>query len=123
MPIEGLNHYNVDTSRPNETISFYCDVLGFVNRPNRRPDFGRPGAWLFVGDKALIHLNFVDDNRDGPTGALNHIAFSGIDYDSTRTSLDDHGVSYQAVESTERGFNQLFFKDPNNIRIEINFPT
>jgi len=121
MTIEGLNHYNIDTSRPDETVDFYCEVLGLVNDPGRRPEFGFPGAWLFAGDAALVHLNFIDEDRVGPTGAFNHIAFTGSDFEGTRHRLDEHGVSYRASEPADHGFKQLFFKDPNNIRIEINF--
>ena len=46
MGITGLDHINIDTSKPDETVAFYEDVLGLENRPQDRPDFGFPGAWL-----------------------------------------------------------------------------
>ena len=45
MPIDRLDHYNIATSRPEETLRFYCDGLGLVNDPDRRPDFGVPVLW------------------------------------------------------------------------------
>ena len=53
MQLERLDHYNITTSKPDETIAFYCEVLGFENIPERRPDFGTPGAWFFVDDSDL----------------------------------------------------------------------
>ena len=79
MPLTRLDHYNVSTAKPDETLRFYCDGLGLVNDPARRPDFGIPGAWLFVDDQPLVHLVFVEDDPGAPTGPLDHVAFDGTD--------------------------------------------
>ena len=121
VAISAIDHVNIDTSRPDETIAFYRDVLGLENRPDQRPDFGFPGAWLFLDDRALVHLNFIeDDGRSGRTSAFNHIAFEGDDFDGMCALLDGRELTYDTAERPEIGLRQIFVKDPNGVRVEIN---
>lgn len=120
MPLTRLDHYNVSTARPDETIRFYCDGLGMVNDPSRRPDFGIPGAWLFVGDQPLVHLVFVEEDPGTPSGPLDHVAFDATDRDGIRERLERNGIEYKLVEHPSGAFSQLFLRDPNGVRVEIN---
>jgi catechol 2,3-dioxygenase-like lactoylglutathione lyase family enzyme len=121
MKVRGLDHYNLDTVKPDETVSFYENVLGVVNDPSRRPDFGFPGAWLFAGDQAIIHLNFIEEDKAGSTGAFNHIAFEAEGFLDFCARLDDKGIRYGTNELTSADLLQIFLKDPNNVRLELNF--
>jgi catechol 2,3-dioxygenase-like lactoylglutathione lyase family enzyme len=121
MQVRRLDHYNIDTAKPEETVAFYQDVLGAVNDPSRRPDFGFPGAWLFLDDHPVIHLNFIDDDRAGPTGAFNHVAFEAEGYLDLCGRLDELGVKYGTNELASSDLLQIFVKDPNNVRLELNF--
>lgn len=120
MPLRGLDHFNVVTARPDETLAFYCDGLGLVDDPDRRPDFGIPGAWLFQDDRALVHLVFVDDDPPAHAGPLDHVAFQGADIDATCARLDAEGIEYRRVDHASGAFSQLFLHDPNGIKVEIN---
>ncbi len=121
MPIGRLDHYNVVTADPDETLRFYCDGLGLVNDPDRRPNFGVPGAWLFAGDDPLVHLMFVDDDPGTPAGPLDHVAFDGGSHlEGMCARLERAGISYDRRDHPSGAFSQLFLRDPNGIRIEIN---
>lgn len=121
MAINGLDHINIDTCRPDETVAFYTEVLGLENRPELRPDFGFPGAWLFSGDRAVVHLNFIDeDDRFGQRSAFNHIAFEGSDFEAMCATLDDLGQAYRTSIRDEIKLRQIFVDDPNGVRVEIN---
>lgn len=120
MTLQRLDHYNIETARPDETVAFYCDALGCVNAPEIRPDFGRPGAWLTVEGHPAIHINYVDDDLAAPTGALNHVAFEASGYLETLARLDALDVEYKTVESPKLDLLQIFVLDPNQIRVEIN---
>ncbi len=120
MTLKGLDHYNIETVRPDETVAFYCDALGCVNAPENRPDFGIPGTWLMVGEQASIHINFVDDDRAAPTGAIDHVAFEASGYLEMCERLDAHGVGYETVESPQFDLMQIYVVDPNRIRVEMN---
>lgn len=121
MEIRTLDHVNINTSQPEKTLGFYCDVLGLVDDRDRRPDFGFPGAWLFAGDRAVVHLNFVDEDPSGPTHALDHVAFECAGFVETRRELDDRGIEYRASERPNDDLFQLFVVDPNGVKVELNF--
>jgi catechol 2,3-dioxygenase-like lactoylglutathione lyase family enzyme len=120
MTLKRLDHYNLETARPDETIAFYCDVLGCVNAPERRPDFGLPGAWLLVDDHPAIHINFVDEEPAASTGAIDHVAFEGEGFLEMCAQLDSLGVDYETMELAPVDLLQIFVVDPNGIRVEIN---
>jgi len=121
MEIRTLDHVNISTSDPEATLAFYCDVLGLVDDRARRPDFGFPGAWLFAGDRAVVHLNFVEDDPSGPANALDHVAFEAVGYAETRGELDDRSIEYRASERPDDDLFQLFVVDPNGVKVELNF--
>lgn len=122
MSISGLDHINIDTCLPDETVAFYTDVLGLENRAQDRPNFDFPGAWLFAGDRAVVHLNFIEDGRKLPstTGAFNHVAFEGRDFDAMCSLLDAKGLPYRSAARPEIDLKQIFVDDPNGVRVEIN---
>lgn len=121
VAITGLDHINIDTSCPDETVAFYEDVLGLENRPQDRPDFGFPGAWLFLGNTAVVHLNFIDDDgRAENRSAFNHIAFEGSGFTDMCALLDGKGLDYRTSERPEIGLSQIFIDDPNGVRVEVN---
>jgi catechol 2,3-dioxygenase-like lactoylglutathione lyase family enzyme len=120
MTLKRLDHYNLETVRPEETVAFYCDVLGCVNAPERRPDFGIPGAWLLVDDHPAIHINFVDEDPGTSTGAIDHVAFEGEGFLEMCARLESLAVDYKTTELPQFDLLQIFVFDPNGIRIEIN---
>ncbi|MBK5330533.1 MAG: VOC family protein [Ilumatobacteraceae bacterium] len=120
MTLSRLDHYNIETVLPEETVAFYTEVLGLVNAPERRPAVPQPGTWLLVGDHPAVHVNFVDRDRAGVTGSIDHVAFEGSGYDDMRARLDELGVAHEVVESPQFNLKQIYVFDPNGVRIEIN---
>ena len=120
MPLQRLDHYNIDTTKPDETHQFYTEVLGAGDGSAVRPDFGFPGMWYLIDGEPLIHVNYIDEDKSGPTGCFNHVAFVGSDFAGTCAHLDAHGIDYRAVEHEHIPLKQIFLKDPNGVRIEIN---
>ncbi|MDX2382214.1 MAG: glyoxalase [Acidimicrobiia bacterium] len=120
MALQRLDHYNIETVRPDETVAFYCDVLGCVNAPERRPAVPEPGTWLLVDDHPAIHVNFVEYDLAARTGAIDHVAFEASGYLEMCAQLDTLGVDYDAVESPQFDLLQIYVIDPNRIRVEIN---
>ncbi|HIF10953.1 MAG TPA: hypothetical protein EYQ81_14705 [Sneathiellales bacterium] len=54
MTVETLDHFTIVTADLDTSVAFYTDVLGLEN--GKRPDLGFPGAWIYAGDKAVVHL-------------------------------------------------------------------
>lgn len=125
MKINRLDHYNIRTSKPDETLRFYVDVLGLQNAPEQRPSSGTAGTWILIGDYPAIHVNFVDTDQsnpdlNNPTGALDHIAFEASGYREYEAVFEREGLAYRKFERPERDLCQLFLHDPNGVKIEIN---
>ena len=84
MALENLNHFLVVADDLEATRDFYVDVLGLAD--GHRPPFDFAGYWIYLGDRAVVHLaehrdylDKVDHVRDGSadtaTGSIDHIAF------------------------------------------------
>lgn len=118
-----LDHYNI--AAPMDLLDrvrdFYVDVLGF--ELGARPDFTRPGYWLYSEDKACVHLIESDQHSLHETpGYLDHIAFRASGLAETRARLDRHRVEYRSSYIDEFNMTQLFFHDPSGTKLEFNFP-
>ena len=120
MGLRKLDHYNIETVLPDETVAFYCDVLGCVNGAERRPVLDIPGTWILVDDYPAIHVNFVTDDQAAKTGAIDHVAFEGSNYLDMCERLESLGVDFSVVESPHLDLMQIYVMDPNTIRVEIN---
>jgi catechol 2,3-dioxygenase-like lactoylglutathione lyase family enzyme len=58
--IHGLNHFTITAEDRDQTLDFYCGLLGLVEA--ERPDLGFPGTWqLFTHDPngAKVELDFA----------------------------------------------------------------
>ncbi len=120
MAIAGIDHINIDTDRLDETVAFYTNVLGLKSRP--KPS-GNDGVWLHLGERAIVHVNTVDDDRCSmPTGAFNHVAFTASDIDALTAALAAGSYEHQVSPRPELGITQIFTTDPNGISVELNIP-
>jgi len=132
MPLTGLEHYLVLTDDVDATRAFYCDALGL--EVGDRPDLPFPGLWLYAGDVPRVHvadrapyeahserIGLPASEPAGTTGAVDHIAFSGSDYEAIAERLERSGVEAHPNE-IPGVLRQLFVHDPNGVKIEINVP-
>jgi catechol 2,3-dioxygenase-like lactoylglutathione lyase family enzyme len=122
-----LDHINISGSMDllEKVRKFYCEVFGLEE--GRRPDFPRPGYWLYSGRRAIIHL--YQSNEHTPRGVkvpLDHVAFRLNDLDDVEARLRQHGIEYSRSvvpgDSVADRSTQLFLHDPSGTRIELNFP-
>ena len=58
MNLGGVHHVSLNVSDTEVAGRFYTEVLGLEVLP--RPDFGFPGAWLYAGEHAFVHLVGID---------------------------------------------------------------
>ena len=59
MPLQNLNHFLVLTRDLEATRDFYVDVLGLED--GDRPPFAFDGHWIYLGDRAVIHVAELGD--------------------------------------------------------------
>ena len=128
MPIETLDHYSVRTDDVAKTQRFYEHAIGLRSGP--RPNFPFPGAWMYAGDRAVVHIIGVaaqdsaslegGDSRAG-TGSFDHIAFMASDLDATRAHFSESKIDFRERTVPGLAVRQNFVVDPNGVKIELNF--
>jgi len=122
MAVDMLQHINIHVADVDRSKQFYTRVLGL--RVGPRPPVASVGYWLYLGDQPLIHLVQRPAAGNLPTagnGAVDHVAFHGIDLDATRRLLKADGVSFHETVIPRDGTIQLFVHDPDGVKIELNF--
>lgn len=119
MPAHAMNHFTILAENLRETCDFYRDLLGLTE--GYRPDMGFPGAWLYAGEQAVLHVVIRPSLPQPRAGVLDHMAFSAVDLADTVRKLEEKGVRYQLGRQAETGTWQLFFHDPNGARVELDF--
>jgi catechol 2,3-dioxygenase-like lactoylglutathione lyase family enzyme len=140
MPIGKLDHYSIRTLDIEASRRFYTEVMGF--EIGYRPDFDFPGVWLYSGvpgsgSYGVVHIIGIDpSNPEGlkaylgdrdlstlnGTGTVDHMAFTATNVEDMRARLDRSKVPYRERTVPSLGIHQMFFEDPSQVTIELNFP-
>lgn len=124
MAVEKLEHYTIRCRNLEATRAFYDSALGL--KPGPRPDLDFPGYWIYCGGVPLVHLiQAAADDASLPaehvTGPLDHVAFRGSDLERTREHFANLGLDFEEAVVPGRRLHQIFLRDPDGIRIELNF--
>lgn len=123
MPITRMDHFNILTDDLAATLAFYEEFLNL--KPGARPPFKFPGAWLYAdggrGKDPILHVVAGKDRRILVKGVIDHMAFYGEGLGETVAKLKAKGIAYELRQLPEYGTWQLFFHDPNNAKVEIDF--
>lgn len=119
--IRWLDHVNVRTAKLATLVRFYEDVVGL--RVGERPPLGFPGAWVYAGEKAVIHLVEVADSP-APEGALRleHFAFAAEGLAEFLARLERLGVPYKQSRQAGTGNVVINLRDPDGNRLHVDFP-
>jgi catechol 2,3-dioxygenase-like lactoylglutathione lyase family enzyme len=126
MPLTGMEHLLVLTDDIDETKDFYCRALGLEE--GERPPLAFPGYWLYAGGVPCVHVadrqaytaHSEEVGIPASPQVVDHIAFSGNDYEEAVTRLQREGVEAATNTVPGVGLRQLFLEDPNGLKIEIN---
>jgi len=119
MPVSEMNHFTVLTDDLERTRAFYVELLGF--REGERPPLGFPGAWLYAGDRPVLHVIAGRELPAERRGVLDHMAFSATALADVCARLERAGVAYDLRRQPTSGVWQLFLFDPNGARVELDF--
>ena len=121
MPATAMNHFTILTDDLETTLAFYAEFLDL--HPGDRPPFKFPGAWLYArgGNEPILHVIAGRQKGDLVKGVIDHMAFTGRDLAGTIAKLKTRGIEHEIRPLPGRGTWQLFFHDPNNARIELDF--
>ncbi len=117
--LQAFDHVNVRTANLDAMVKWYADVLGL--HAGARPPFGFPGAWLYLGDRALIHLVGLREAPQGRDPQIEHYAFRASGLKGFLERLDDHGIGYELAEVPGFGILQVNIHDPDGNHVHIDF--
>ena len=119
MAIRGMNHFTILTDDVAATVEFYRDLLGLVDGP--RPPFDFPGAWLYAGERPILHVVGGRNADELRPGVIDHMAFSAEDLSETLALLASRNIAHTCRRLPGGGTWQVFFHDPNGARVELDF--
>jgi catechol 2,3-dioxygenase-like lactoylglutathione lyase family enzyme len=119
--VDALQHINLRSADVDRSRDFYVEVIGLEVGP--RPPIASAGYWLYLGQVPVIHLvqHPADSSAPSGSGAVDHVAFHGIDFEATRARLSALGLAFREAVIPRDGTRQLFVHDPDGVKIELNF--
>lgn len=133
MPLSHLEHVLIQTADMEATRDFYTRVLGMHVGPS--PDFKFPVFWLYLGDRAVVHVtdggaNTSENRRKylgqqseaaNGSGVIDHLAFRCTGLSEMMEHLTRQKIDFRQRMVNDQGLFQLFFLDPNGVKIELSF--
>jgi len=119
MPALSLDHWNIFCKDLKKTVKFYEKYVGLKN--GDRPPFNFPGAWMYAGDKPILHIVSETGRKDHGSGAIDHVAINCDDIRGCISTLKKDKVPYEVRKVPKRPLQQVFVHDPDGVMIELNF--
>ncbi|MEM9049491.1 MAG: VOC family protein [Pseudomonadota bacterium] len=123
MGLTALDHVNIRTANAARLALWYEAALGLER--GFRPAFAFPGVWLYLGDRAVVHLIEVVPPPGGEgTLRLEHFAFSATGLARFRARLDAAGAAHDLVALPPGPVDlvQVNLHDADGNHIHIDFP-
>lgn len=119
MQMQDFDHVNILTANLDEMVRWYEDVLGL--KSGWRPDFGFPGAWIYLGERAIIHLVGAERDRKVVEPQIEHFAIRATGLDEFVDHLDAKGVEARLAQVPGTDITQVNIFDPDGNHIHIDF--
>ena len=136
MGLSHIEHFLVAADDIDATRDWYARVLGMKSGPH--PDFGFPVHWMYIGEVDVVHIGpsakmageiqkkylgrtSGKSAREDGTGAIDHIAFRATGLRTMLEHLKREKIGFTQRRANGQALFQLFFHDPNGIKIELNY--
>ena len=128
MAVTQIEHFLLLSDDIDATRDFYGRALGLT--AGARPALAFPGYWLYAGERPLVHIadrsSYNAHAASIGLGAaadgdarIDHVAFAASDFEEAAERLERGGVVAMR-NAPAPGLRQLFFSDPDGVRIEVN---
>jgi catechol 2,3-dioxygenase-like lactoylglutathione lyase family enzyme len=134
MPLTHIEHFLVAADDIDATRDWYARVLGMRSGPH--PEFSFPVHWMYLGELDVVHIGpsarmagaiqkqYLGRTSQGSaqgTGAIDHIAFRATGLRAMLEHLSKEKIGFTQRRANGQALFQLFFHDPNGIKIELNY--
>ncbi len=134
MPLSHIEHFLIAADDIDATRDWYARVLGM--KPGPHPDFGFPVHWMYLGGVDVVHIGPSARNAGeiqkkylgrtsqasaAGTGAIDHIAFRATGLLQMIQHLKAERIEFTQRRANGQALFQLFFYDPNGVKIELNY--
>lgn len=119
MPLLAFDHVNVVTANLDAMIAWYEDVLQM--KSGKRPPFPFPGAWMYLGDTAIVHLVGAETEPTAIDPKIEHFAISASGRAEFMAHLASRGIESRVSEVPGFGITQVNIWDPDKNHIHIDF--
>ncbi len=128
IQLKGLDHFALNVKDIKRSEKFYQQVLGFpvIHRPQTQAglqhieiDAGNVAIALFESPE----LDLKDAHKTMTDDGYLHFAFSATyeDFDATIQALKESGVEIDGEPRDWGSSVSIYFRDPDNHQLEINF--
>lgn len=121
MQVDTIDHVNVETDDVNRSAKFYSEVIGLKEGP--RPNFDRPGFWMYAGEKPVVHIIKTAPTNKMLTGSkdasISHFSLQIKNFKKAQDHLDSLGIKYDMRQVPGTKVRQLFLEDPEGVLIEL----
>jgi catechol 2,3-dioxygenase-like lactoylglutathione lyase family enzyme len=127
VALSALDHVNIRTQRVDALATFYADILGLRRGP--RPPFAFGGAWLYCGDRAVVHLVEVESSGVGPRPSaadpmelqLSHFAFRATGLHAFLARLTQAGIKHAVGALPGTPITQVNLRDLDGNALHVDF--
>jgi catechol 2,3-dioxygenase-like lactoylglutathione lyase family enzyme len=120
VQLRKLDHVNIYTADVARMVEWYGRVLGLP--AGDRPPFSFPGAWLYCGDVAAVHLIGVETQPARPANPqLEHFAFTAVGLKDFLARLQREGVPYFERWYPDGVTLQINLHDPDGNHVHVDF--
>ena len=119
--LKTLDHVNVRTANLDAMVEWYGRILDMPAGP--RPDFPFPGAWLYAGENAVVHLVGVTAQPGAAEAELRieHFAISARGLKAMIARLDAAGERMNVRKVPGFPIVQVNVWDPDGNHIHLDF--
>ena len=120
MPLIAFDHVNIRTSNLDSMVDWYRDILGM--QTGRRPDFSFPGAWLYLGEQALVHLvGIATEPQADDDLRLEHFSFRAGGLEKFTETLSARNIDHTIDPVPGFPIVQVNLHDPDGNHIHVDF--
>ena len=119
--ITGIFHTAITVADMDQTLDFYCGILGGIRMFTIEQPKGTPHITsVCFQDGTFLEFFYPKGQKVEPLKADHHFALITDDIFETERLLDAHGVEILSRPQIVRDGNwQLWCRDPNGYRVEI----